>query len=1473
MEPRQLLAADPLQIGAVYVEEDAGTDAHGDSFYLTFEGGAPGTQLTRVTIDCDQNAPGFGVGDLFFDTALGGRGADQAQGYSLIALSARDPNARVTASVSDGGSLLTLDLTGFQAGDRLVFSIDVDEVQQYDPDEKDPDVMNEGFDPITSGVEFQGSQITAYFSADHYHDISGVGEFRNRYDELLAGRGLDLPADNEGGKRDRSTGTGFSLTQQPLPVSIAGTVYLETNLDLVQDAPEPGIANVELGLWRKQDGQYVFTGHTTRTAADGSYEFGLDLNLLPGTYQVREVQPAGLFSVGAVPGTVAGSPVGLTAGSPDVLTEITIPLGDQHAVDYDFAEAEPARISGHVYHDRNNNGVRDAGEEGLAGVTVQVVPVDAIATQALVTIATNGEGFYAATGLAPGTYRVVQPAQPAGYFDGLDAAGTVAGLTVGSAVNPGDRIVDIRLGGGQAGIHYDFGEIAPASIQGQVCLSDTDGLCFTPDAEHPPIAGAVVLLLDAQGKTLRQTTTDAQGRYEFTGLMPGTYKVREITPPELKDGGENVGTVNGQVVGSIETNDLITGIVLGAGQNGVHYDFCEHPPAALSGFVYHDANNNGVRDAGETPIADVEVALVLASGTQVATTRTAADGSYQFTGLDAGQYSVRESQPSGWRDGLDAAGTIAGAPVGTAQNPGDLLTAITLGWGRRGIEYNFGELLPASLTGRVHEDLSRNCTFDADEKPIGGVVVELLNAEGVVLATTRTDALGRYRFDDLAPGMYAVRETQPPGYFQGGQRVGSHGGDASQRDLIRLIPIGSGQHLTDYDFCEVPPGSIAGTVHIDLNNDCEQDANEAGIGGVRVDLVNEQGRIVASATTASDGSYRFDNLEPGVYAVHETQPEHYFHGGQCIGTGDGDASTPDWIRRIKLPGGVHLVQYDFPEVPPAELSGYVFQDGPVIQTRDGRAPENIAAIRDGLRTPDDRPLPGVVLELRDGLTGEAIPSSEALPGLYGTEFIQITTDSNGFYRFAGIRGNASYSVYEVHPSSYVDSLDTPGTTLGIAINPSSPVDPSVLAQLVTNPKNDAIIRIPLRIGEASQNNNFSEVLVATTPPPVPPFDPPVNPPGYLPPLAAPPQLPPTMPAPGYVGLTPPIAGGGAGPALGSAATWHLSIIDAGMPRDVASAEDVDPTLWTVATYLEFTNWDSDRLSAGRWLLPASGQSGSDEDALRQILFGIYDAIPVTGDFNGDGVTEVGVFYHGEWFIDLNGNGRWDQEDLWARLGSDSDLPVVGDWDGDGKDDIGIFGPEWAEDARAIRAEPGLPDSFNTPKQKPKNVPPRPSEATDGRRLLRLSVSGPRRADVIDHVFRFGGEQDQPVAGDWNGDGIRTVGVFQGGRWRLDSDGDGRLTTKDVRINYGVLGDVPIVGDFNGDGVEEIGVYRSGTWFADVNGDHVLDAHDRVFSLGTADDRPVVGDWNGDGVDEPGVYQNVSGAASPPAQGPAPAENS
>ncbi len=201
-------------------------------FYITFKGGAAGTQLTRLTINGDLNTPGFGLGDLFFDTVDGGYGADHSYGFQIEELRTASSNASVRATVQDGGTQLVLDFTNFVAGDTLIFTIDVDEVQSFDPNETDLAVLNSNFDPITSGVEFQNSLFKAEFVAPHYQDVSGQDKFLNVYDAKFSAGALPLPADNADGKRDRSAGALARLQQVPKPISIAGTVFEDSNQDL-----------------------------------------------------------------------------------------------------------------------------------------------------------------------------------------------------------------------------------------------------------------------------------------------------------------------------------------------------------------------------------------------------------------------------------------------------------------------------------------------------------------------------------------------------------------------------------------------------------------------------------------------------------------------------------------------------------------------------------------------------------------------------------------------------------------------------------------------------------------------------------------------------------------------------------------------------------------------------------------------------------------------------------------------------------------------------------------------------------------------------------------------------------------------------------------------------------------------------------------------------------------------------------------
>jgi serine-aspartate repeat-containing protein C/D/E len=1437
MEERQLMDADPIKLGLVYIEEDSGSDLHGDTFEVLFEGGAANTELTRLVIDTDHGPVGRSVGDLFFDTVKGGWGADDAFGMQIVSQTGIQ---EVTYTVEDGGTKLVFNFKGFNAGEKLRFSIDIDEVQDYDPSITNQSLINEGIDPITSGVEFQGSLATGTFKAPHYFDVEGTREFRNLYDPQFVGSNLlissgnatGLPQDDYLGKRDRSTGVMVPLQQLPKPITIAGRVFFDADADLTQDAGDTGITGVTLSLWKKVGNSYVFTGHTRQTNSLGDYEFGADLALQPGTYQVRETQPEDYFSVGAIVGKVQGVTTGnLVNGDLDQLTEIAMPLGDTHGIKYDFAETLPASISGLVRLTDKFGNCEAAGvaTRPIQGATVLLKDKQGnILKQTL----TNAQGKYEFTGLRPGEYTIVEITPP-GLIDGGDHVGTVDGVKTGSVVQ--NDVIDVSLRGGDDGINYDFCEKEPAMVSGYVYHDrDNDG---NRDSGEEPIPGTTIILLDASGTQVATQVTNNDGFFKFTGLGAGTYMIVEQQPTSWSDGKDTPGTVGGVTRGTaVNPGDKLNGVQLYFGDSGIEYNFGELKTVSISGFVHEDPIRNCLIDPGEKPISGVTIGLYDTAGNLLSTTLTDANGFYKFDELPPGTYMVRETQPAGYIHGGQKLGSHGGIEAA------DQLSSVILASGQNATDYNFCEILPVSINGYVHEDPDRDCLFDNGEKPIAGVTIRLYDQNNNLVATTFTDANGFYKFAGLPPGTYTVREQQPGGYFQGGQVVGSHGGNASTDELSN-VTLQSGDNAVNYNFCEILPANLSGWVWVDTQHDCIRQPEELPLAGVTISLYNEQGSVVATTQTNNQGFYQFTGLAPGNYTVKESQPTGYFQGGQVAGSKGGDDFSQDVIADVDLEGGDHAVEYNFCEVPPASLSGYVFQDGPPIVTNEPTPPENLYDLKDGLLTDDDLRIAGVRLELRHTLTGDPVDLSETGQG--GSGAYQITTDSNGFYQFVGLQAG-NYTVIEVHPEGYFDSKDTAGTTTGLAVNVNTTVDALTLQTFTlagVSLNFDAILRIPLAAGQNSLLNNFSEVVITPTIiPPPPKFITPPPPEEFIPP-------PTPLPPPQLLFIPPPpaeqiITGGDA------EYTWHLSVIDAGTPRVSARSTRINNQVFRPALFIDKVEWQPDHLRHGIWTI----HTGNDDIQSKQFTFGIIGGIPVVGDWNGDGTSELGIFFKGEWFLDLNGNGVWDEGDLWARLGSEADKPVVGDWDGDGKDDIGIFGPEWPMDPRHIEHEPGLPDSHNGPKDRQKNVPPRPEEATEGDRLLQLTKQGKERSDLIDHVFHFGVATDIPIAGDWNGDGIRSVGVFRDGKWHFDLDGDGKWSKADKTARFGQKGDLPVVGDFNGDGIEEIGVFRGGKWIIDVNGNREIDAADRVFELGGEGDLPVVGDWNGDGTDDPALYR-------------------
>ena len=176
--------------------------------------------------------------------------------------------------------------------------------------------------------------------------------------------------------------------------SIGNFVWNDVNANGIQDSGEPGIAGVTVTL---------SNGATTTTNAAGAYSF---TNLAPGTYTVTVATPAGYV---ASP-TGAGTPGTDSNGSG---TSVAIAGNTDDTIDFGFYKL--GAIGNFVWNDVNANGIQDAGEAGIAGVTVKL--------NTGATTTTSASGAYSFTNLVPGTYTVTV-VLPTGYVASPSNVGT-----------------------------------------------------------------------------------------------------------------------------------------------------------------------------------------------------------------------------------------------------------------------------------------------------------------------------------------------------------------------------------------------------------------------------------------------------------------------------------------------------------------------------------------------------------------------------------------------------------------------------------------------------------------------------------------------------------------------------------------------------------------------------------------------------------------------------------------------------------------------------------------------------------------------------------------------------------------------------------------------------------------------------------------------------------------------------------------
>jgi len=351
-------------------------------------------------------------------------------------------------------------------------------------------------------------------------------------DSNVDGGGLSRVVVLGPGEDDPTIDAGVFQFGAQATASLGDRLFHDLDADGVQDAGEPGIggSTVTLLADTDNDGQ-VDDPLATTTTADGT---GADP---AGFYRFDDLAPDAAYRVEFALPSGFDSFTARDAGSDDTIDSDVDAAGLSQVVTLDADEFDPtidagvfntAALGDFVFEDLDGDGLQDANEPGVGGVTVTLSGAgpDGLLDTSDDTTAqqlTDGDGEYLFEGLTPGEpYRVNFSGLPAGFSftapdAGDEAADSDADLASGDAPA-------VTLASGERDLTIDAGILAPAGLGDFVWRdADADGV---QDAGEPGIAGVVVELLDANDQVIAATTTDGSGLYRFTGLEPGTYSTR-----------------------------------------------------------------------------------------------------------------------------------------------------------------------------------------------------------------------------------------------------------------------------------------------------------------------------------------------------------------------------------------------------------------------------------------------------------------------------------------------------------------------------------------------------------------------------------------------------------------------------------------------------------------------------------------------------------------------------------------------------------------------------------------------------------------------------------------------------------------------------------------------------------------------------------------------------------------------------------
>ena len=693
---------------------------------------------------------------------------------------------------------------------------------------------------------------------------------------------------------------------------LSGEIWEDSNGDGVRDAQEKVLAGVTVHLMNS-------TGRTIldTTTTDENGRFSLK-RMMPGDYKIRVDAPEGyVFSASAQDSVLA-----LESRKDDRGYSATFTLLGGAKVDgVRFGLLTQGTITGRIWLDEQYDGRMEDSEDGLRGATVALLNADGAEIASTQTIRS---GEFSFDKLMPGRYSL-RVTLTDGYVY------TVGGMdSAAERRNEATTVIDLgELAMGETLSDVNIGALMPATVGGVVWYDgDDDGRRQSSDSGMQGVSAVLTVLTGNDAGKVYETTTDENGAYSFSSVMPGQAEIRFTLPEGYAFAKNASGT---RRVSAVPVADSLTAqtaaLDLASGKSYTDLDVGVVSVSKITGMVWLDSRYDGVRQGDESGVSGAVVELLSAADGATADSVTTDDaGAYVFDFVRTGEYIVRVTLPSGMMFTCAGDSAIGQTDDSTAETA---RITLAMGEGRDGLE--IGAITESGVSGSVM----------AEGKGLSGANVALMQG-GMVVANAQTAADGSFAVAALRPGEYSVRVALPEDtLFAENVALELAHADA-QEGQTSAFTLGMGEQVTLETVQTVHTATVAGRAWQDSNADGRMDANEPAMTGVEAELLDENGNVVMRQTVGDDGRYSFRLIRSGVYAVRFTLPGGELfadqtgeEGGSCVASADGNTATTE---RFALASGEKRLSLNVGTIEACEIGDTVWLDSNANGLQDYREP-------------------------------------------------------------------------------------------------------------------------------------------------------------------------------------------------------------------------------------------------------------------------------------------------------------------------------------------------------------------------------------------------------------------------------------------------------------------------------------------------------------------------------------------------------